>query len=810
MKNPITVKHSLSLLLVSILTACGGGSGGNNDTVVPPPPPPPPVANVAPVADAGADQTANELTTLSLSGVGSDSDGSISRYSWTQLGGSNVILDNADTATATFTTPAIDADESLTFQLEVTDDDGASHSDTVVVTVLDVPNQLPTVNAGADQAADERSTVTLTGVANDDDGSIATYSWTQLTGNSVTLTDAQSASASFIAPSVDSDEVLTFELQVTDNEGATANDTVAITVVALPNQSPVADAGVDQNVDEERFVDLVSHSSDIDGHIVSYLWTQVSGTTVSIFSEEGQVAGFTAPEVNADEMLSFQLQVTDNNGATSTDTVAFTVAPLPNQSPIVDAGVNRTAGVGDTLSFRANARDRDGFINDYHWSQLSGTPVTLTNAQSGLASLIVPSLDADEELVFQLEVTDNEGASSTDSLKVTVLGISSERLLLADALNNIPDIGLVECIRSTTGAIYADQIRSISCHGGLDDFKVLSAQGVEQFVYLEDLAIVFNRLERIDVSRNTKLSEISLYDNQISSIDLSNNLGLELISLSNNQLSEIDLSQHNALRLLRLKNNQLTTVNIGSSTTLIELDLSFNQLSSVDLSTNPGLSSITVSNNLLESIDLSGNAQLDRLKASDNLLTEVSLSNNIKLSYLGLENNRLSDIDIKNNTLLSTVKLGNNQLTAIDLSNSYRLGTLIIHQNQLDTIKFGRSPRLNGLNISDNVFTSIDTSAVPQLFSLTASGNQLTALDLSANPRMEFLTVDNNQLSVMDLSHNPRLFSVDLNNNQLTSVPVGLSSLRTDGIFNLTVNPFDDEAIATLQTLQETYSRLTF
>jgi len=90
--------------------------------------------NMSPTADAGQVQTATELTTVTLSGSGIDSDGSIASYSWSQVSGSSVDLTNSDMATATFVVPAIDANEDLVLRLTVTDNEGATAMSDVTVT----------------------------------------------------------------------------------------------------------------------------------------------------------------------------------------------------------------------------------------------------------------------------------------------------------------------------------------------------------------------------------------------------------------------------------------------------------------------------------------------------------------------------------------------------------------------------------------------------------------------------------------------------------------------------------------------------
>ncbi|NVK22840.1 MAG: hypothetical protein HWD86_10000 [Kangiellaceae bacterium] len=194
--------------------------------------------NQTPTANAGANQTVDEQSQVTLdASASSDSDGSIASYSWSQTAGSNVTLSNASAAMPSFTAPAVSANEVLTFSVTVTDDRGATDSDTVNITVQPVAglNQAPTANAGADQTVNGTDSVTLDGAASSDsDGSIASYSWSQTAGTNVTLSNASSASATFTAPDVANQEALSFQLVVTDNEGATSNDSVTITVNPKP------------------------------------------------------------------------------------------------------------------------------------------------------------------------------------------------------------------------------------------------------------------------------------------------------------------------------------------------------------------------------------------------------------------------------------------------------------------------------------------------------------------------------------------------------------------------------------------------
>lgn len=187
-------------------------------------------------------------------------------------------------------------------------------------------NQPPIANAGNNQSVNEGATVVLAGSGTDPDGTISSYAWTQIAGPNVSLANANSATASFVAPQVTADIVLSFRLTVTDNQGATANDTVNVTVRNIANNPPIAKAGADQTVKQKTTVTLNgSGSSDSDGSIVSYRWRQVAGKSVTLKNATSAVATFTTPSTNTTIPLTFELTVTDNNGATASDQVVVVV-----------------------------------------------------------------------------------------------------------------------------------------------------------------------------------------------------------------------------------------------------------------------------------------------------------------------------------------------------------------------------------------------------------------------------------------------------------------------------------------------------
>jgi ribosomal protein L14 len=221
------------------------------------------------------------------------------------------------------------------FRLTVTDNSGATATDDVNVVVNSASNQQPSASAGLDQTITLPATLTLSGSGTDPDGTIASYSWTKVSGGTATITSPSASSTTVTGLAAGS---YTFRLTVTDNGGATAFDEVNVTVNAAPaNQPPTASAGADQSIIlPVSSVTLSGSGTDPDGSIASYSWTKVlgtGGTITSPASASTTVTGLTQGS------YTFRLTVTDNSGATGTDDVVITVnqQPTPTYSKKIEA-----------------------------------------------------------------------------------------------------------------------------------------------------------------------------------------------------------------------------------------------------------------------------------------------------------------------------------------------------------------------------------------------------------------------------------------------------------------------------------------
>ena len=240
----------------------------------------------------------------------------------------------------------------------------------------------------------------------DSDGQVVTYSWDFDNGSSST-----EANPWF---SYQSAGIYTAVLTVTDDLGVARTDSVIITVTEpVINQAPVAVASGDPTTGEAPLtVDFDgSLSYDNDGMVGLYSWDFGDNTATE--------TGDSAKHTYASGTYTATLTVTDEEGATSTDTVSIIVDPTPpvtNTPPVADTSATLTSvtiskGKSTTVTLDgSNSSDFDGSIVSNVWhegSSVIGEGMTLSlNRKEGIYT-------------FSLMVTDNDGTSSV-STPVTV------------------------------------------------------------------------------------------------------------------------------------------------------------------------------------------------------------------------------------------------------------------------------------------------------------------------------------------------------------------------------------------------------
>lgn len=183
--------------------------------------------NIPPTVFASSDKVITlPIDSVTLNAVAYDSDGIVVSYLWEKVSGGNATIQN-ETFSSTNITDLEEGD--YVFKITVTDNEGATASDVVFVTVLPVSaNIAPISDAGADQLINlPTSSVNLNGSGFDPDGYIVSYLWEKISGGSATINNPNASTTSVTGLVED---VYVFRLTVTDNNGDTGTDEVTITV----------------------------------------------------------------------------------------------------------------------------------------------------------------------------------------------------------------------------------------------------------------------------------------------------------------------------------------------------------------------------------------------------------------------------------------------------------------------------------------------------------------------------------------------------------------------------------------------------
>ncbi|MGY1763098.1 PKD domain-containing protein [Geodermatophilus sp. SYSU D00779] len=277
-------------------------------------------------------------------------------------------------------------------------------------------------DAGPDRTVDEGSS----SVALDGSGSRysdLSYEWRQVSGPAVTLDDPTAVRPTFPVGLFTEDQVLEFELTVRDRlePAYVASDRVQVLVRDL-NDPPVADAdtgGDGYEVPEGGEVTLAGRATDPDDNVATVTWDLDADG--SFDDGTGSTPVFSAVGLDGPSVVTVSMRVCDEFEACAEDSAEVRVV---NVAPTVDLGNDLEVYRNDVVPLSGVFEDPAGSLDDPYIAGWSGEePLTPTTAEAAYGHPVEreTSYPLEGTYAVDLEVTDEDGGSGSDSLTVTVL-----------------------------------------------------------------------------------------------------------------------------------------------------------------------------------------------------------------------------------------------------------------------------------------------------------------------------------------------------------------------------------------------------
>ncbi|MEF8699739.1 MAG: VCBS domain-containing protein [Candidatus Accumulibacter sp. UW20] len=329
----------------------------------------------------------------------------------------------------------------------VTDDQGATSSNTLTITITGT-NDAPVAAVATATATEDGALVTGSVTSTDVDvlGQTASYALDApvagLTMDADGTYSFNPGDAAYQSLAEGEELQVVASFTVTDDQGATSSNTLTITITGT-NDAPVAAVATATATEDGALVTGSVTSSDVDvlGQTASYaLDAPVAGLTMDAdgtYSFNPGDAAYQSLAEGEELQVVASFTVTDDQGATSSNTLTITITGT-NDAPVAAVATATATEDGALVTGSVSSTDVDVLGQTASYA-LDAPVAGLTMDADGTYSFnpgdaAYQSLAEGEELqvVASFTVTDDQGATGSNTLTITVTGTNDAAIITGD------------------------------------------------------------------------------------------------------------------------------------------------------------------------------------------------------------------------------------------------------------------------------------------------------------------------------------------------------------------------------------------
>ena len=284
-------------------------------------------------------------------------------------------------------------------------------------------NQAPTANSVATSGAEDAASIAVTLTGGDVDGTIASFTLSNLPANGslykdAGLTTVATTGASYAAsgssltlyfvPDANYYGVTNFNFTATDTDGLDDSTTATATItVTSVNDAPTTNAAAGGGAEDVASIAITLNGGDIDGTVTSFslsslpadgiLYTDAGLTTVAATGTDyaatgGSLTLYFAPVSNYFGVTTFDFAAKDDGGLVdaSAATATITVTSV-NDEPTTSAAVASGDQSATSIAITLTGSDIDGTVTSFSLSNLPSNGILYTDI--GLTTVAATSTD---------------------------------------------------------------------------------------------------------------------------------------------------------------------------------------------------------------------------------------------------------------------------------------------------------------------------------------------------------------------------------------------------------------------------------